>query len=52
MKWQDQRRSDHIEDQRGQGAPQRSGRPFGGGGARIRLPMGRSGVGIGGPTPC
>ncbi|MBK8096900.1 MAG: zinc metallopeptidase [Planctomycetes bacterium] len=49
MRWQDQRRSDNIEDQRGGGPPQRSGNPFGGGGGgRIHLPMGRGGMGIGG----
>ena len=48
MRWQDQRRSDNIEDQRGGGPPQRRGNPFGGGGGRIHLPMGRGGMGIGG----
>lgn len=44
MKWQDRRRSGHIEDRRGQSGGRRSG---GTGGPGLRIPSGRS-AGVGG----
>lgn len=45
MRFENQRGSSNIEDQRGAAGPS-GGSPFGGGG--MRLPMGRGGVGLGG----